>query len=150
MSVNFKSSQVYRVSSRKDTDTQHRETLFQKYEEGGGEKKRKGRKEEKEEEEKAKEEEEEERIPVPYLVQNLPKLFKDKNQPKYIKIKIGRIIWELVGSRPHIHRCKMALTSCVLSGKKIICTCAKGSSPLHVLCLPLDDNSADGLQPIRE
>jgi hypothetical protein len=46
--------------------------------------------------------------------------------------------------------CKMALTSCVLSGKQIICACAKGSSPPHVLCLPRDDNWADGLQPIRE
>jgi hypothetical protein len=55
-----------------------------------------------------------------------------------------------VGSCPHIRRCKMALTSCVLSGKQIICACAKGSSPLHVLCLPRDNNSADGLQPIRE
>ena len=55
-----------------------------------------------------------------------------------------------VGSRPHIRRYKMALTSCVLSGKQIICACAKGSSPPHVLCLPRDDNSADGLQPIRE
>ena len=55
-----------------------------------------------------------------------------------------------VGSRPHIRRCKMALTSCVLSGKQIICACAKGSSPPHVLCLPRADNSADGLQPIRE
>ena len=55
-----------------------------------------------------------------------------------------------VGSRPHIRRYKMALTSCVLSGKQIICACAKDSSPLHVLCLPRDDNSADGLQPIRE
>jgi hypothetical protein len=27
----------------------------------------------------------------------------------------------LVGSRPHIRRHKMALTSCVLSGKQIIC-----------------------------
>jgi hypothetical protein len=56
----------------------------------------------------------------------------------------------LVGSRPHIRRCKMALTSCVLSGKQIICACAKGSFPPHVLCLPRDDNSADGLQPIKE
>jgi hypothetical protein len=55
-----------------------------------------------------------------------------------------------VGSRPHIRRYKMALTSCVLSGKQIICACAKGSSPLHVLCLPRDDNWANGLQPIRE
>jgi hypothetical protein len=55
-----------------------------------------------------------------------------------------------VGSRPHIRRCKMALTSCVLSGKQIICACAKGSFPPHVLCVPRDDNSADGLQPIRE
>ena len=31
-----------------------------------------------------------------------------------------------VGSRPHIRRYKMALTSCVLSGKQIICACAKG------------------------
>ena len=53
-----------------------------------------------------------------------------------------------MGSRPHICRYKMALTSCVLSGKQIICACAKGSSPPHVLCLPRDDNSADGLQPI--
>ena len=36
----------------------------------------------------------------------------------------------------------MALTSCVLSGKQIICACAKGSFPPHVLCLPRDDNSA--------
>jgi hypothetical protein len=57
---------------------------------------------------------------------------------------------EIVGSRPHIRRYKMALTSCVLSGKQIICACAKGSSPLHVFCLPHDDNSADWLQPIRE
>ena len=55
-----------------------------------------------------------------------------------------------VGSRPHIRRHKMALTSCVLSGKQIICACAEGGSPLHVLCLPRDVNSADGLQPIRE
>jgi hypothetical protein len=55
-----------------------------------------------------------------------------------------------VGSRPHIRCYKMALTSCVLSGKQIICACAKGSSPLHVLCLPRDDNSANGLQTIRE
>jgi hypothetical protein len=63
------------------------------------------------------------------------------------------IFWQFhkfVGSRPHIRRYKMALTSCVLSGKQIIWACAKGSSPLHVLCLPHDDNSADGLQPIRE
>jgi hypothetical protein len=26
----------------------------------------------------------------------------------------------------------------------------RGSFPLHVLCLPCDDNSVDGLQPIRE
>jgi hypothetical protein len=32
----------------------------------------------------------------------------------------------IVGSRPHIRRYKMALTSCVLSGKQIICACAKG------------------------
>jgi hypothetical protein len=55
-----------------------------------------------------------------------------------------------VGSLPHIRHYKMALASCVLSGKQIICTCAKGSSSLHVLCLPRDDNSANGLQPIRE
>jgi hypothetical protein len=55
-----------------------------------------------------------------------------------------------VGSRPHIRRYKMALTSCVLNGKQIICACAKGSSSLHVLCLPGDDNLANGLQPIRE
>jgi hypothetical protein len=40
--------------------------------------------------------------------------------------------------------------SCVLSGKQIICACAEGGSSLHVLCLPRDVNSADGLQPIRE
>ena len=40
--------------------------------------------------------------------------------------------------------------SCVLSGKQIICAYAEGGSPLHVLCLPRDVNSADGLQPIRE
>jgi hypothetical protein len=34
--------------------------------------------------------------------------------------------------------------SCVLSGKQIICACAKGSSPPHVLCLPRDYNSAMG------
>jgi hypothetical protein len=62
----------------------------------------------------------------------------------------GGLHTEPVGSRPHIRRYKMALTSCVLSGKQIICACAKGSSPPHVLCLPRDDNSADGLQPIRE
>jgi hypothetical protein len=44
----------------------------------------------------------------------------------------------------------MALTSCVLSGKQIICACAKGILWLLVLCLPRDVNSADGLQPIRE
>jgi hypothetical protein len=55
-----------------------------------------------------------------------------------------------VGSRPHIRRYKMALTSCVLSGKQITCACAKGNSPPHVLCLPRDDNLANGLQPIRE
>ena len=55
-----------------------------------------------------------------------------------------------VGSRPHIRCYKMALTSCVLNGKQIICACAKGNSPLHVLCLPRDYNSANGLQPIRE
>jgi hypothetical protein len=56
----------------------------------------------------------------------------------------------IVGSRPHIRRYKMALTSCVLSGKQIICACAKGVLWLLVLCLPRDVNSADGLQPIRE
>jgi hypothetical protein len=40
--------------------------------------------------------------------------------------------------------------SCVLSGKQIICAYAEGGSLLHVLCLPRDVNSADGLQPIRE
>jgi hypothetical protein len=40
--------------------------------------------------------------------------------------------------------------SCVLSGKQINCAYAEGGSPLHVLCLPRDVNSADGLQPIRE
>jgi hypothetical protein len=55
-----------------------------------------------------------------------------------------------VGSRPHIRRYKMALTSCVLCGKQIICACAKGILWLLVLCLPRDVNSADGLQPIRE
>jgi hypothetical protein len=49
-----------------------------------------------------------------------------------------------VGSRPHIRRHKMALTSCVLSGKQIICACAKGILPLHVLCLSRDVNSAMG------
>ena len=33
---------------------------------------------------------------------------------------------EAVGSHPHIRLYKMALTSCVLSGKQIICACAKG------------------------
>jgi hypothetical protein len=56
----------------------------------------------------------------------------------------------VVGSHPHVHRYKMALISCVLSSKQIICACARGSSSLHVLCLPRVDNSANGLQPIRE
>jgi hypothetical protein len=55
-----------------------------------------------------------------------------------------------VGSRAHIRRYKMALTSCVLSGKQIICACAKGILWLLVLCFPRDVNSADGLQPIKE
>jgi hypothetical protein len=59
-------------------------------------------------------------------------------------------IYISVGSRPHIRRYKMALTSCVLSGKQIICACAKGILWLLVLCLPRDVNSADGLQPIKE
>jgi hypothetical protein len=66
----------------------------------------------------------------------------------YTLLKNFRVI--CVGSCPHIRPYKMALTSCVLSGKQIICACAKGSSPLHVHCLPRDDNSANGLQPIRE
>ena len=71
-------------------------------------------------------------------------------QPNSHEPSIKDLLNSYVGSRPHIHRYKMALTSCVLNGKQIICTCAKGSSPLHVLCLPHDDNSANGLQPIRE
>jgi hypothetical protein len=49
-----------------------------------------------------------------------------------------------VGSHPHIRRHKMALTSCVLSGKQIICACAKSNFPLHVLCLSRDVNLAMG------
>jgi hypothetical protein len=51
--------------------------------------------------------------------------------------KVERSGWKdyTVGSRPHIRRHKMALTSCVLSGKQIICACAKSNFPLHVLCL---------------
>ena len=79
--------------------------------------------------------------PLTFQTPNLSDKF-NTNQAMYIR--------RSVGSRPHICCCKMALTSCVLSGKQIICACAKGSSPLHVLCLPCDDNSANGLQPIRE
>jgi hypothetical protein len=57
---------------------------------------------------------------------------------------------ELVGSRPHIRRHKMALTSCVLSGKQIICACAKGILRLLVLCLSRERQLGHGLQPIRE
>jgi hypothetical protein len=67
-----------------------------------------------------------------------------------VKKNLIQHLCKCVGSRPHIRRCKMVLTSCVLSGKQIICACAKGNSPFHVLCLSHDDNSADGLQPIRE
>jgi hypothetical protein len=55
-----------------------------------------------------------------------------------------------VGSRPHIRRHKMALTSCVLSGKQIICACAKGILRLLVLCLSRERQLGHGLQPIRE
>jgi hypothetical protein len=75
---------------------------------------------------------------------------KDVEEEEHSSIAHEIASWKDVGSRPHIRHYKMALTSCVLSGKQIICACAKGSSPLHVLCLPRDDNSADGLQPIRE
>jgi hypothetical protein len=56
-----------------------------------------------------------------------------------------------VRSRTHIRHYKMAPTSCVLSSKQIICACAR--VVFHSMCfafLPLDDNSVDGLQPIRE
>jgi hypothetical protein len=55
-----------------------------------------------------------------------------------------------VGSRPHIRRYKMALTSCVLSGKQIICACVKGILRLLVLCLSRERQLGHGLQPIRE
>jgi hypothetical protein len=44
----------------------------------------------------------------------------------------------------------MALTSCVLSGKQIICACAKGILRLLVLCLSRERQLGHGLQPIRE
>jgi hypothetical protein len=56
------------------------------------------------------------------------------------------LCWE---PRPH-SPLQDGADSCVLSGKQIICACAEGGSSLHVLCLPRDVNSADGLQPIRE
>jgi hypothetical protein len=56
----------------------------------------------------------------------------------------------IVGSRPHIRHHKMALTSCVLSGKQIICACAKGILRLLVLCLSRERQLGHGLQPIRE
>jgi hypothetical protein len=59
-------------------------------------------------------------------------------------------LWVTVGSRPHIRRHKMALTSCVLSGKQIICACAKGILRLLVLCLSRERQLGHGLQPIRE
>jgi hypothetical protein len=37
-----------------------------------------------------------------------------------------------VRSRPHIRHCKMALTSCVLSSKQIICACAR--VVFHSMC----------------
>jgi hypothetical protein len=40
--------------------------------------------------------------------------------------------WMTVGSRPHIRHYKMALTSCVLSSKQIICACA--GVILHSMC----------------
>jgi hypothetical protein len=74
-----------------------------------------------------------------------------KTLKKELLLKYGILLLCLyVGSRPHIRHYKMVLTSCVLNGKQIICACAKGSSSLHVLCLPRDDNSSNGLQPIRE
>ena len=56
------------------------------------------------------------------------------------------LCWE---PRPH-SPLQDGADSCVLSGKQIICAYAEGGSLLHVLCLPRDVNSADGLQPIRE
>jgi hypothetical protein len=63
--------------------------------------------------------------------------------PHYIR-------WSSVGSRPHIRRHKMALTSCVLSGKQIICAWAKGILWLLVLYLSRERQLGHGLQPIRE
>jgi hypothetical protein len=74
----------------------------------------------------------------------------------YISILLNIfIIYDVVGCvfcwepRPH-SPLQDGADSCVLSGKQIICACAEGGSSLHVLCLPRDVNSADGLQPIRE
>jgi hypothetical protein len=61
-------------------------------------------------------------------------------------IKAAHDCWE---PRPH-SPLQDGADSCVLSGKQIICACAKGILWLLVLCLPRDVNSADGLQPIRE
>jgi hypothetical protein len=49
-----------------------------------------------------------------------------------------------VGSRPHIRRHKMALTSCVLSGKQIICACAKGIYDYLYSAFPVNVSSAMG------
>jgi hypothetical protein len=66
----------------------------------------------------------------------------------YLAMVRGRKERNRVGSRPHIRHYKMALTSCVLSGKQIICACAKGSSLLHVLCLPRDNKLAAANQGV--
>jgi hypothetical protein len=74
------------------------------------------------------------------------KYFPLKRHPCIFNITVFHTCWE-----PHPHSpLQDGADSCVLSGKQIICACAEGGSSLHVLCLPRDVNSADGLQPIRE
>jgi hypothetical protein len=70
--------------------------------------------------------------------------------PEVLSLIPGNHMVAPVGSRPHIRRYKMALTSCVLSGKQIICACAKGILRLLVLCLSRERQLGHGLQPIRE
>jgi hypothetical protein len=76
------------------------------------------------------------------VVQNTPDVpvtlehFKTSTQPSKAIRKCGK-------PRPH-SPLQDGADSCVLSGKQIICACAKGSSSPHVLCLPHDDNSAMG------
>jgi hypothetical protein len=93
-----------------------------------------------------------------YIVREiLTSLRKAINRPKdrrnYISISLYNEMIPQISScwepRPH-SPLQDGADSCVLSGKQIICAYAEGGSPLHVLCLPRDVNSADGLQPIRE